>query len=43
MEMMEVMVVVRRLTGVVKSLRGEVNRLGRGYQRMRREMREWRE
>ena len=43
MEMTEVTAEVKKLTGVVRALKGEVERLGRGYQRMRREMREWRE
>ena len=42
-EMAEALAEVKKLTGVVRALKGEVQRLGRGYQRMRREMREWRE
>ena len=40
MEMAEALAEVKKLTGVVRALKGEVQRLGRGYQRMRRAMRE---
>ena len=43
MEITEVLAEVRRLAGLVKILRGEVRMLSRGYQKTRREMRQWRE
>ena len=38
--MTEVLAEVKRLSGLVGKLRGEMRELARGYQKMRREMRQ---
>ena len=40
---MEVTTEVKRLVGLVGKMRQEIGELSRGYQKMRREMREWRD
>ena len=40
LEETEVVTEVRRLSGLVGKMRGELNELSQGYQKMRREMRE---